>query len=219
MKKISQLDYLLLPSTLMRLLLWLLSLVLVMATIVAWVINSQRITFDIDSNDAMYNINEQLLINDAALAGFGSILASVGPNNLDPARNFTKHMRDTYPHIYMFEALVSVDPANKTKHEVQMRGLGYPGYKVTRYVSKKNPSGKAANLVNGVPMHFPIFFIVLGLGRSSCFSALQAERGWAWLQLNQGIRHHRRDDGVRVFKRWLGRNVDHKNRYYAGARG
>ena len=159
MKKISQLDYLLLPSTLMRLLLWLLSLVLVMATIVAWVINSQRITFDIDSNDAMYNINEQLLINDAALAGFGSILASVGPNNLDPARNFTKHMRDTYPHIYMFEALVSVDPANKTKHEVQMRGLGYPGYKVTRYVSKKNPSGKAANLVNGVPMHFPIFFI------------------------------------------------------------
>ena len=85
----------------MRLLLWLLSLVLVMATIVAWVINSQRITFDIASNDAMYNINEQLLINDAALAGFGSILASVGPNNLDPARNFTKHMRDTYPHIYL----------------------------------------------------------------------------------------------------------------------
>ena len=159
MKKISQLDYLLLPSTLIRLLLWLLSLVLVLASIGIWVINSQRITFDIDSNDAMYNINEQLLINDAALAGFGSILASVGPNNLDPARNFTKHMRDTYPHIYMFEALISIDPGNKTKHEVQMRGLGYPGYKVTRYVSKKNPSGKSVNLVNGVPMHFPIFFI------------------------------------------------------------
>ena len=159
MKKIGQLDYLFLPSTVIRLLLWLLSLVLVLASIGAWVINSQRITFDIDSNDAMYNINEQLLINDAALAGFGNILASVGPNNLDPARNFTKHMRDTYPHIYMFEALVSIDPVNKTKHEVQMRGLGYPGYKVTRYVSKKNPSGKAVNLINGVPMHFPIFFI------------------------------------------------------------
>ena len=159
MEKGSQLDYILLRSTLLRLLWWIFSIVLVLALVVTLMINSQRIIFDKDANQAINHIHEQLLINDAALSGFGSLLSSVGPNNLHLTRDFTKRMRDAYPHIYMFEALVSIDPANKAQHETRMQDLGYEDYKLTRYVSKNNSKGKVANAVDGVPMHFPIFFI------------------------------------------------------------
>ena len=159
MGKSSQLDYLLLPSTLVRFLLWVLSVVAVIALFGTIIINNQRVDFDKDANAAINHIHEQLLINDAALSGFGSLLSSVGPNNLQQARDFTKRMRDAYPHIYMFEALVSIDPANKLQHERRMQESGYEGYKLTRYVPKKNPTDTIVNTIDGVPMHFPIFFI------------------------------------------------------------
>ena len=159
MGKSSQLDYLLLPSTLVRFLLWFLSVAAVIALFGTIIINNQRADFDKDANAAINHIHEQLLINDAALSGFGSLLSSVGPNNLQQARDFTKRMRDAYPHIYMFEALVSIDPANKLQHERRMQESGYEGYKLTRYVPKKNPTDTIVNTIDGVPMHFPIFFI------------------------------------------------------------
>lgn len=66
-------------------------------------------------------MNEQLVINDAALAGFGSLLTSIGTNNIQKTRNFTKRMRTAYPHIYMFEGLTSVDPENKAQHQEKCR--------------------------------------------------------------------------------------------------
>ena len=155
MEKSSQLDYLLLPSTLVRFLLWFLSVAAVLALFGTLSLNTQRVKFDNDVSDAMYTIHGQLLINDAALAGFGSLLASVGPNNLQQTREFTRHMRATYPHIYMFEALISIDPANKGQHEASMRKLGYEGYSVTRY----GPKSISSNEIDGVPTHFPIFYI------------------------------------------------------------
>jgi len=155
----SQLDYLLLPSTLLRFLAWLVIMALVLTIAGIVIINSQRTSFDNDANDAINNVHEQLLINDAALSGFGSLLTSVGPNKLQQARDFTKRMRDAYPHIYMFEALIGVDPANKAQHETLMHEAGYEDYKLTRYVSKDSPTGKAFNLIDGVPIHFPIFYI------------------------------------------------------------
>ena len=159
MEKGSQLDYILLRSTLLRLLWWLFSIVLVLVLAGTLMINVQRVSFDKDANQAINHIHEQLLINDAALSGFGSLLSSVGPNNLHQTRDFTKRMRAAYPHIYMFEALVSIDPANKAQHEIQMQESGFEDYKITRYVSKANPNGDIINMIDGVPMHFPIFFI------------------------------------------------------------
>jgi len=158
-EKGSQLDYILLRSTLLRLLWWLFSIVLVLVLAGTLMINVQRVSFDKDANQAINHIHEQLLINDAALSGFGSLLSSVGPNNLHQTRDFTKRMRAAYPHIYMFEALVSIDPANKAQHEIQMQESGFEDYKLTRYVSKANPNGDIINMIDGVPMHFPIFFI------------------------------------------------------------
>jgi len=152
--KISRLDYLLLPSTLVRFLLWLLSVVAVLALFGALTLSAQRTAFESDAHDAINHIHEQLVINDAALTSFASLLAGIGPNNLPAARQFTKSMRDAYPHIYMFEAMISVDPADKAQHQQHMRELGYQDYKITRYGSKKK-----FNMVDGRGMHFPIFFI------------------------------------------------------------
>ena len=159
MEKGSQLDYLRRPSTLLSFLLWSFSVAVVLSLFGAVAINSQRISFDHGANDAINHIHEQLVINNAALAGFGSLLTSIGTNKLQQTRDFTRRMRDAYPHIYMFEALVSIDPANKAEHEKRMRNLGYRDYKVTRYVPKNSSTVKPFDTIDGVPMHFPIFFI------------------------------------------------------------
>ena len=159
MEKGSHLDYLRRPSTLLSFLLWSFSVAVVLSLVGAVAINSQRISFDHDANDAINQIHEQLVINDAALAGFGSLLTSIGTNKLQQTRDFTRRMRDAYPHIYMFEALVSIDPANKAEHEERMRNMGYRDYKVTRYVPKNSSTVKPFDTIDGVPMHFPIFFI------------------------------------------------------------
>jgi len=113
MEKGSQLDFLLLPSTLIRFLLWGFSMVLIVAIFVGWVLNQQRLRFQDAVNNATFHVHEQLVINDAALAGFGSLLKSVGPQKIQQARDFTSRMRVAYPHIYMFEALMSVDQGKK----------------------------------------------------------------------------------------------------------
>ncbi|MDC9719224.1 MAG: CHASE domain-containing protein [Gammaproteobacteria bacterium] len=159
MEKGSQLHYLLLPSTLVRTFLWLLAVATVLMVFASQVINGQKVTFDSNAKEAIGYVHEQLIINDAALSGFGSLLTSVGPSSLQQTRDFTKRMRDAYPHIYMFEALVSVDPSLKHEHEAAMQEAGYTDYKITRYVSKKNPTKQPYNMIKGVPMHFPIFFI------------------------------------------------------------
>jgi len=153
-EKSSQLDYLLLPSTLVRFVLWLLSVAAVLAMFGTFTLATQRAAFEKDADDAIDNIHEQLVVNDAALASFASLLASIGPNNLQEARQFTTSMRDAYPHIYMFEALIGVNPADKGLHQQHMRELGYQDYKVTRYGTKKK-----FNMVDGQPIHYPIFFI------------------------------------------------------------
>jgi signal transduction histidine kinase len=158
-EKGSQLDYLLLQSTQLRFLLWFFSVVLVLAMVVTLIINKQRVSFVHHTHEAVNNINRQLLINDVALSSFGSLLTSVGPQNSQKTRDFTEYMRDAYPHIYMFEALISIDPANKAQHESLMQEFGYKDYKLTRYVGNKEPQGKPFNMIDGVPMHFPIIFI------------------------------------------------------------
>ena len=159
MNRQRHLDYFLLPTTLLRTFLWLLSVVLVVALIVISSVHDQRLDFKANATAAINQVQKKLLINDAALSGFSSLLKTVGPNNLQQVRDFTQRMRKAYPHIYMFEALISIDPKNKAAHEQSMRQAGYPDYKLTRYVSNKNPTGKTFNSIEEVPMHFPIFFI------------------------------------------------------------
>jgi signal transduction histidine kinase len=149
----------LLRSTQLQLFIWLLSMVLVLTLIGTWLIQNQRIDFDKDARQAINHIHGKLLINDAALSGFGSLLNSVGSDNLQQTRDFTKRMRDAYPHIYMFEAMISVNPANKAQHEEQMRESGFKDYKIIQYVSDTHPAGRPIDMINGVPMHFPIFFV------------------------------------------------------------
>jgi hypothetical protein len=86
----------------------------------------------------------------------------------------------------MIEALVSIDPTNKVQHETQMQGSGYEGYKLTLYVSKKNPKDTVANAIGGVPMHFPTFIIepyhdsVKGFMMSIAVRESRYWRLWCW---------------------------------------
>jgi len=155
----SSLDYLVLPSTLLRSFLFLCSLVLVVVLVTKTVISTQRNDFKHEANMAIYHIQEQILTNDVALAGFSSLFATLDPNDLQETRNFTQYMRAAYPHIYMFEAMFRVDVSQKLQHEEDMRALGYPDYKITPYGTEKKLINQPDQALTGVPAHYPIVFI------------------------------------------------------------
>ena len=159
MDKGSSLDYLVLPSTLLRSFLFLCSLVLVVVLVTKTVISTQRNDFKQDANTAIYHIQEQILTNDVALAGFSSLFATLDPNDLQETRDFTQYMRAAYPHIYMFEAMFRVDVSQKLQHEEDMRALGYPDYKITPYGTEKKPINQPDQALTGVRAHYPIVFI------------------------------------------------------------
>ena len=159
MDKGSSLDYLVLPSTLLRSFLFLCSLVLVVVLVTKTVISTQRNDFKQDANTAIYHIQEQILTNDVALAGFSSLFATLDPNDLQETRDFTQYMRAAFPHIYMFEAMFRVDVSQKLQHEEDMRALGYPDYKITPYGTEKKPINQPDQALTGVPAHYPIVFI------------------------------------------------------------
>ena len=159
MDKGSSLDYLVLPSTLLRSFLFLCSLVLVVVLVTKTIISTQRNDFKQDANTAIYHIQEQILTNDVALAGFSSLFATLDPNDLQETRDFTQYMRAAFPHIYMFEAMFRVDVSQKLQHEEDMRALGYPDYKITPYGTEKKPINQPDQALTGVPAHYPIVFI------------------------------------------------------------
>ena len=159
MDKGSSLDYLVLPSTLLRSFLFLCSLVLVVVLVTKTVISTQRNDFKQDANTAIYHIQEQIVTNDVALAGFSSLFATLDPNDLQKTRDFTQYMRAAFPHIYMFEAMFRVDVSQKLQHEEDMRALGYPDYKITPYGTEKKPINQPDQALTGVPAHYPIVFI------------------------------------------------------------
>ena len=159
MDKGSSLDYLVLPSTLLRSFLFLCSLVLVAVLVTKSVISTQRNDFKHDANTAIYHIQEQILTNDVALAGFSSLFATLDPNDLQETRDFTQYMRAAYPHIYMFEAMFRVDVSQKLQHEEDMRALGYPDYKITPYGTEKKPINQPDQALTGARAHYPIVFI------------------------------------------------------------
>ena len=159
MDKGSSLDYLVLPSTLLRSFLFLCSLVLVVVLVTKTVISTQRNDFKQDANTAIYHIQEQILTNDVALAGFSSLFATLDPNDLQETRDFTQYMRAAYPHIYMFEAMFRVDVSQKLQHEEDMRALGYPDYKITPYGTEKKPINQPDQALTGARSHYPIVFI------------------------------------------------------------
>ena len=159
MDKGSSLDYLVLPSTLLRSFLFLCSLVLMVVLVTKTVISTQRNDFKQDANTAIYHIQEQILTNDVALAGFSSLFATLDPNDLQETRDFTQYMRAAYPHIYMFEAMFRVDVSQKLQHEEDMRALGYPDYKITPYGTEKKPINQPDQALTGARAHYPIVFI------------------------------------------------------------
>ena len=159
MDKGSSLDYLVLPSTLLRSFLFLCSLVLMVVLVTKTVISTQRNDFKQNANTAIYHIQEQILTNDVALAGFSSLFATLDPNDLQETRDFTQYMRAAYPHIYMFEAMFRVDVSQKLQHEEDMRALGYPDYKITPYGTEKKPINQPDQALTGARAHYPIVFI------------------------------------------------------------
>jgi len=133
--------------------------VLVVVLVTKTVISTQRNDFEHDANIAIYHIQEQILTNDVALAGFSSLFATLDPNDLQETRDFTQYMRAAYPHIYMFEAMFRVDVSQKLQHEEDMRALGYPDYKITPYGTEKKPINQPDQALADVRAHYPIVFI------------------------------------------------------------
>ncbi|MDP6969143.1 MAG: CHASE domain-containing protein [Gammaproteobacteria bacterium] len=125
-------------------------------------ITDQEIEFNRQTSHALNRIQEQLIINDAALSGFASLLQALGPVDLQRVRDYTEGMVAAHGQIYMFEALVGIRPEDQQAFAEDMQEKGLQDYKVYRYASRNNASGKPTkpfNLFNDTPVMFPVFFI------------------------------------------------------------
>ncbi len=125
-------------------------------------VTDQEIDFNSKSSDAFNRIQEQLIINDAALSGFASLLQTLGAADIDRVEEYAAGMAEAYGQIYMFEALVGIHPEDQQAFSEDMQNKGLADYKVYRYVSLKSTTGKPSkpfNLLNDTPVMFPVFFI------------------------------------------------------------
>ncbi len=125
-------------------------------------LTDQEVEFNSQSSVAVSRIQEQLVINDAALSGFASMLQISGPADVTQVQGYTQRMRDAHSQIYMFEALVGIHPKDQFGFAQRMQLEGLPGYKVYRYVSRNSTTGKPSkpfNLIHDTPVMFPVFFI------------------------------------------------------------
>jgi len=126
-------------------------------------VTEQEVEFNTQSSIAVSRIQEQLVINDAALSGFASLLQIATPANVSSqVQGYTQRMRDAHNQIYMFEALVGIHPKDQFGFAQRMQLEGLPDYQVYRYVSRKSKTGKPSklfNLLNDTPVMFPVFYI------------------------------------------------------------
>jgi signal transduction histidine kinase len=125
-------------------------------------VTDQEIEFNSKSSDAFNRIQEQLIINDAALSGFASLLQTLGAADIERVEGYAAGMAEAYGQIYMFEALVGIHPEDQQVFSKAMQNKGLADYKVYRYVSRKSTTGKPSkpfNLLNDTPVMFPVFFI------------------------------------------------------------
>ena len=126
-------------------------------------VTDQEVEFNTQTSIAVNRIQEQLVINDAALSGFASLLQISNPADVpSQVQGYTQRMRDAYNQIYMFEALMGIHPKDQFGFSQRMQLEGLPDYQVYRYVSRKSKTGKPSkpfNLLNDTPVMFPVFYI------------------------------------------------------------
>ena len=122
----------------------------------------QKIEFNRLAAQSEARLQERLVINETALSGFANLLKINGWQALEPVREYTQQMRDTYKQIYMFEALLGINPKEQRHLSEQMEAIGNSNYQVYRYVSRKSTTGKPSkpfNLLADTGVMFPVFFI------------------------------------------------------------
>lgn len=120
----------------------------------------QEIEFNGKSGDALNHIQEQLIINDAALSGFASLLQALGHADIDRVQEYASVMAEAYSQIYMFEALIGISPEDQESFSESMQERGLQNYQVHRYTSNDNDKpSESFNIFNDTPVMFPIFFI------------------------------------------------------------
>ena len=145
-----------------RLIVWLSVMVLAVYLFVNTSISNQEAEFNRQASKAVSRVQEQLVINEAALSGFASILAISGPTAIHEVQDYTRNMREAHAQIYMFEALVGIQPQDQHGFAQRMQLEGLTDYKVYRYVSRKSTTGKPSkpfNVLAETPVMFPVFFI------------------------------------------------------------
>lgn len=123
-------------------------------------ITDQEIEFNSKSSDALNRIQEQLIINDAALSGFASLLQTLGAADIDRVEEYAAGMAEAYGQIYMFEALLGISPEDQQAFSESMQERGLQNYQVYRYTSNDNDNPpESFSVFNDTPVMFPVFFI------------------------------------------------------------
>ena len=145
-----------------RFIVWLCILALSVFLFTKVSLTDQEVEFNSRSSIAVSRIQEQLVINDAALSGFASLLQISSPEEVPQVQGYTQRIRDAHSQIYMFEALIGIHPKDQFGFAQRMQMEGLSDYRVYRYVSRNSTTGKPSkpfNLLNDTPIMFPVFFI------------------------------------------------------------
>lgn len=139
-----------------------------------------KYSFDTEKNrferngESLYSLlNEQVKINETVIEGFAATVSAVGVRDWDEIREYARHMKLRYPHIYMFEIVEKVLHKNKNNVESYFRKNVDKNFKIKQF---KYRSSRQWEDVGKKDFYMPIVFMepfpkefrdILGLDVSS----------------------------------------------------
>jgi len=161
---------------------WLLLLIMLMSSIVAFDLHRSRTDFFETAVQRYQHANNQVQITETVLEGFAAMVSVSNDRGRGRVRSYAQKMLEEYPHIFMFEIVEKVSHRQLEGFTEYYRRNWYPDFEVKGFSYESDRKWRP---VSDRPFHLPIVFMepfpeqsrkVLGLDLASNAFFMQALR-------------------------------------------
>ena len=161
---------------------WLILLILLMSSIVAFDLQRARADFFEKANQLYQQANGRVHIVESILEGFAAMVSVTNDLDRERIRSYAQKMLEQYPYIFMFEIVEKVPDDQIDSFVEYYRRNFYPDFEVKGFSYE---SDRQWQTISNHPFHLPIVFMepfpeesrkVLGLDISSNVFFMQAIR-------------------------------------------
>jgi two-component system sensor kinase FixL len=161
---------------------WLLLLITLMSSIVAFDLHRARTRFNESANLRYQQANNQVQIIETILEGFAAMVSVANDPGRERIRSYAQKMLEKYPYIFMFEIVEKVSQVDLDSFVEYYRRNIYPDFEVKGFSYE---SDRKWQPLSDRPFHLPIVFMepfpeqsrkVMGLDLSSNAFFMQALR-------------------------------------------